>query len=140
MTKALIKYLIALCMLGLTDGLLSAHIHRERTSYSSDDLRFTSPTRFNNEDCEQHNRIPSFSSASFSGSGAINFIIGIAETEVEEETISSKKNLESSYVDSVLLAQTLGHFFTHDKKALSFYSCYPNISSDRYLIFEVFRI
>ncbi|HEY9048453.1 MAG TPA: hypothetical protein VIN08_21245 [Ohtaekwangia sp.] len=71
------------------------------------------------------------------------FTIDVTEIREEEddESISFKKRLESSsYIVSILFAQTHGYFFSYTKKVLPFNNDFSSTSSNRYLILQVIRI
>ncbi len=65
----------------------------------------------------------------------------IFEKEEDDESNSSKRNFKSSnYSSSIFFANVNGCFFSSNEKTLPFFNYFSYSPSNRYLIFQVFRI
>jgi hypothetical protein len=137
--KALIKYLLSLCILVLgIYSQLPAHADKERALYSlqknADWLAYA------NICASQYYKHLVIKSSS-SRTEKENCQIDAAENEVEEyELISSKKNADNSTSAATFLPTTGACFFGSASKTLLFESFFSHAVSSRYLIFQIFRI
>jgi hypothetical protein len=139
MVKAFIKYLLLVCIL-LASGVshLSAHKIKESTSYAATGSEHASLGIL------QADQV--FTNKSSSSDTEKNFIIEIAEIEIEEEDdewISFKKHVESShYLTTLFYAYLPEYFYLRTKNCLAFYKRFSHRSTPEslYLIFRVFRL
>jgi hypothetical protein len=70
-----------------------------------------------------------------------NLNLPVFEKEEDDESNSSKRNFKSSnYSSSVFFAPVNGCFFSSNEKTLPFFNYFSYYPSNRYLIFQVFRI
>lgn len=140
MVKALIKYLLLVCIL-LASGVshLSAHKIKENTSYIATGSEHASLGILLQAD-QVFTKTPSSSDTEK------HSIIEIAEIEIEEEDdewISFKKHLESShYLTTLFYAYLPEYFSQHKKNCLALYKQFSHCSTPEslYLIFRVFRL
>jgi hypothetical protein len=137
MVKTFVKYLLSVCI--LLSGYVHLSAHQYHAFYTPKKNRKGSELSTSGTDtsknCGTLVVISSF------GHEKQNDVLNepFIENEVEEDDESTSSRKHSGAI-SIFSSRSLAYFFKSSKKLAPYTTCLSNISSCRYIVFQVFRI